>query len=204
MNYQYEQVKCLQFLDIYKKKTKLKIIINKVKFDLLKIIFWCIIFMFHMIKIFKLNKLYLSVLIYMIVVIIRIYLGFKTSKVKKETNNINFLNKEQEIIYENINDLNELKLVKNLLKTGKKNNREGEYMIIIFSSILCFFIGFNLDYNIYELLIKNIMEIILLFVSIIIFIPVIKYLINNNENEIKQLLIKNINLIEYEKSKELR
>lgn len=202
MNYQYEQVKCLQFLDIYKKRTQLKKMINKVKIDLLKFIFWCAIFVFHMIRIFEINKLVLSVLICVIVVIIRIYLGFKTSRVKKETNNISFLNKEQEIIYENINNLNELKLVKNLLKTNK-NSREGEYIIIILSSIICFFIGFYIDYNIYEFLIKNIFETILLFVSIIIFIPVIKYLIKNNESEIKQLLLKNINLIEYEKNKEL-
>ena len=135
--------------------------------------------------------------------LIRIYLGFKTSRVKKETNNISFLNKEQVIIYENINNLNELKLVKNLLKTSK-NSREGDNVIIILSSLICFFIGFNIDHNIYELLMKNIIEIILLFVSIIIFIPVIKYLFNNNDNEIKQLLVKNINLIEYEKSKELK
>jgi len=202
MNYQYEQIKCLQFLDIYKKKTQLKKMIINVKIDLLKFIFWCAIFIFHMIRIFELNKLILSVLICVIVVIIRVYLGFKTSKIKKQTNNISFLNREQEIIYENINNLNELKLVKNLLKTNK-NSREGEYIIIILSSIICFFIGFNLDYNVYELLIKNIIEILLLCVSIIIFIPAIKYLFNNNENEIKQLLIKNINLIEYEKNKEL-
>ena len=202
MNYQYEQVKCLQFLDIYKKKSKLKKIINKVKLDLLKFIFWCIIFIFHIIKIFNINKLLLSVLIFIIVVIIRVYLGIKTSKIKKETNNINFLSNEQTIIYDNINNLNELKLIKNLLNSSK-NSREGEYIFIFVTAFIFFFLGFYSDSNIHKFLIKNIIEIILLFASLIIFIPIIKYLINNNENEIKQLLIKNINLIEYEKKKEL-
>lgn len=198
MNYQYEQVKCLQFLDIYKKKTKLKRMINQIKIDLLKFIFWCFVFVFHMFRIFNLNKLFLFALILIIVVIIRIYLGIKTSKVKKETNNIVFLNNEKKIIFENINNFNELNLIKNLI-THNKNRGEEEYIITILCSLIFFFIGINLDSKIYELLINNIIEILILLVSITMFIPIIKYLINNNENEIKQLLIKNINLIEYEK-----
>ena len=202
MNYQYEEIKCLQFLDTYMKKNKLKKMINRVKIDLLKFIYKCAVFVFHIIRIFDLNKLFLSVLILVIVVIIRIYLGIKTSKIKKETNDIRFLNNEIKIIYENINNLNELKLVKNLV-ISNKNNREGEYIIAFICSIMFFFIGFNIDSKLYELLIKNTIEILLLLTSIIIFIPAIKYLLNNNENEIKHLLIKNINLIEYEKSKGL-
>lgn len=200
MNYQYEEIKCLQFLHIYKKRTKLKKMINCVKKDLLKFIFWCTIFVFHMIRIFNLNKLFLSVLILGIVVIIRIYLGVKTSKIKKETNNINFLNNERKIILENINNLNELNLIKNLINFYK-SSREGDYVITILCSLIFLFVGFNIDSKIYVLLIKNILEILILLTAITIFIPIIKYLINNNETEIKQLLIKNINLIEYEKSK---
>ena len=201
-HYEYEEIKCLQFLDIYKKRTNLKKIINRVKIDLSKFIFLCAIFIFHMIRIFDLNKLLLSVLIFIIVIIIRIYLGIKTSKIKKETNNINFLNNEIKIILENINSLDALKLIKNLINSNK-NNREGDYIITIIFSLIFFFIGFNIDSKIYEMVINNIIEILILYASISIFIPVIKYILDNNENEIKQLLIKNINLIEYEKSKEL-
>lgn len=200
MNYQYEEIKCLQFLDVYKKKTKLKKLINFTKKELLKFIFWCAIFVFHMIRIFNLNKLFLSALIFLVVVIIRVYLGIKTSKIKKETNNINFLNNERKIILENVNNLNELNLIKNLINSHK-NSREGDYLITILCSLIFFFIGFNIDSKIYELLIKNILEILILLAATIIFIPIIKYLINNNETEIKQLLIKNINLIEYEKNR---
>ena len=203
MNYQYEEIKCLQFLDIYKKKTRLKKMINVIKKELLRFMFWCLVFLFHMIKMFNLNKLFLTVLILVIVVIIRIYVGFKTSKIRKETNSINFLNNERKIILENINSLNELNLIKSLTNFHKKS-REGDYVITILCSLIFLFIGFNIDYFIYSLLIKNIIEIILLLVAIIIFIPIIKYLIDDNENEIKQLLIKNISLIEYEiKQKEL-
>ena len=201
MNYQYEEIKCLQFLDVYMKKSKLKSKITEVKKKLLKLIFWSLIFIFHMIKVLNLNKLILCGLILGIVVIIRIFLGISTSKIKKETNNISFLNNERKIILENIKDFRELTLIKNLI-ISNKNNREGDYLFPIICSIIFFFIGFNTDFKIYELLIKNIMELLILLSALIIFIPILKYLFNNNKNEIKQLLIKNINLIEYERSKE--
>ena len=195
MNYsQYEKIKCLRFFDKYKKKTKLKKMINSVKKDLLKLIFCCIIFIYHVIIILNLNKLFSIILIFIIVIIIRIYLGVKTSIIKKITKNIDFLNIEKRIILENINNLNELKLIKNLLILNK-SNREGEYSIIILFILICLFISFNINPKIYELLITNVIEILLLFVITIIFIPIIKYLYDNNENDVKRLLIKIINII---------
>ena len=200
MNYQYEEIKCLQFLDIYAKKTKLKSKISEIKKKIIKLILVSLILIFHLVRLFNLNNLILFSIILFIIVIIRIYLGLKTSKIKKETNSINFLNNERKIILENINNLNELRLIKSLI-TSNKSSREGYYIILILASLICFFIGFNFDSKIYELILKNIFQLIILLSAIILFIPVMKYLFNNNKEDIKQLLLKNINLIEYETNK---
>jgi len=200
MNYQYEEVKCLQFLDIYVKKTKLKSKILDIKKKIIKLTLFSIILIFHLIRLFNLNNLVLFSIILGISIIIRIYLGLKTSKIKKETNSFAFLNNERKIILDNIKNLNELKLIKSLIKSDK-SSREGDYIILILSSLICFFIGFNFDSKIYELILKNIFALLILLSSLIVFIPIIKYLLNNNKEDIKQLLLKNINLIEYEINK---
>ena len=201
MSYQYEEIKCLQFLDIYTKKTKLKSKISEIKKEILKLMLSSIILIFHLIRLFDLNNLILFSIILLIVVIIRIYLGLKTSKIKKETNSINFLINERKIILENIRNLSELKLIKSLIQSDKRSI-EGDYIILILSSLICFFIGFNFDSKISELIVKNIGQLLILLSALILFIPVIKYLFNNNKEDIKQLLLKNINLIEYETNKD--
>ena len=201
MNYQYEEIKCLQFLDIYAKKTKLKSKIAEIRKQIIKLMLFSIIFIFHLIRLFNLSYLELFSIILGIVIIIRIYLGLKTSKIKNETNSITFLTNERKIILENIRNLNELKLIKSLIKSNK-SSREGDYIILILSSLICFFIGFNFDSKIYEFILKNIIELLILLSALILFIPIIKYLFNNNKEDIKQLLLKNINLIEYEINKD--
>jgi len=201
MNYQYEEIKCIQFLDIYTRKTKLKSKIAEIKKEIIKLILFSIILVFHLIKLFNLNNLILFSIILVIVVIIRIYLGLKTSRIKKETNNINFLTNERKIILENIKNLNELKLIKSLI-ISDKSSREGDYIILILSSLIFFFIDFNFNSKIYSLFLKNIVPILILLTATILFIPVIKYLFNNNKEDIKQLLLKNINLIEYRINKD--